>query len=103
LGFHLLSIAGGWAMPDRPQKITFAEMRDDGREGRQGGPYEPCGPNLCGYSVDAKTNLNGEKVLINMKPAQGLKWTGRIYVSVTRGSPVPGLDLRGMLWIARSG
>jgi uncharacterized small protein (DUF1192 family) len=24
-------------------------------------------------------------------------------VSVTRGSPVPGLDLRGMLWIARSG
>ena len=26
-----------------------------------------------------------------------------IFVSVTRGSPVPGLDLRGMLWIARSG
>ena len=40
---------------------------------------EPCGPNLCGYSVDAKTNLDGAKVLINMKPAQGLKWTGRIY------------------------
>jgi uncharacterized protein (DUF2147 family) len=40
---------------------------------------EPCGPNLCGYSVDAKTDLNSEKVLINMKPAQGLKWTGRIY------------------------
>ncbi|MCS4109623.1 hypothetical protein M2199_006253 [Bradyrhizobium elkanii] len=27
----------------------------------------------------------------------------QIIVSVTRGSPVPGLDLRGMLWIARSG
>ncbi|MET4790006.1 hypothetical protein ABIF64_002184 [Bradyrhizobium japonicum] len=26
-----------------------------------------------------------------------------LYVSVTTGSPVPGLDLRGMLWIARSG
>ena len=40
---------------------------------------ESCGPNLCGYSVDAQTNLNGERVLINMKPAQGLKWTGRIH------------------------
>jgi hypothetical protein len=40
---------------------------------------ELCGPNLCGYSVDAQTNLNGERVLINMKPAQGLKWTGRIH------------------------
>ena len=40
---------------------------------------EPCGPNLCGYSVDAKTNLNSEQVLINMKPAQALKWTGRIH------------------------
>jgi hypothetical protein len=28
---------------------------------------------------------------------------GAMKVSVTRGSPVPGLDLRGMLWIARSG
>jgi uncharacterized protein (DUF2147 family) len=40
---------------------------------------EQCGPNLCGYSVDAKTNLNGEQVLINMKPGQGLKWSGRIH------------------------
>jgi len=39
---------------------------------------EPCGVNLCGYSVDTKTNQNGEKVLINMKPAKD-KWTGRIY------------------------
>jgi uncharacterized protein (DUF2147 family) len=40
---------------------------------------EQCGPNLCGYSVDAKTNLNGEQVLINMKPGQALRWSGRIH------------------------
>ena len=40
---------------------------------------EQCGANLCGYSVDAKSNQNGEKVLINMKPAKDSKWTGRIY------------------------
>jgi uncharacterized protein (DUF2147 family) len=39
---------------------------------------EECGTNLCGYSVDARTNENKEKVLINMKPA-GSKWTGKIY------------------------
>ncbi len=40
---------------------------------------EQCGANLCGYSVDAKSNQNGEKVLINMKPAKDSKWTGRIF------------------------
>jgi uncharacterized protein (DUF2147 family) len=40
---------------------------------------EQCGANLCGYSVDAKSNQNGEKVLINMKPAKDSKWAGRIY------------------------
>jgi Uncharacterized protein conserved in bacteria (DUF2147) len=39
---------------------------------------EQCGANLCGYSVDAKSNLNGEQVLINMKPSKDLKWSGRI-------------------------
>ena len=39
---------------------------------------EQCGPNLCGYSVDKKSNQNGEQVLINMKPAKD-KWSGRIY------------------------
>jgi uncharacterized protein (DUF2147 family) len=38
---------------------------------------EQCGGNLCGYSVDAKSNANGEQVLINMRPGQG-KWSGRI-------------------------
>ena len=40
---------------------------------------EPCGANLCGYSVNAKTDANGDKVLINMKPVNDSKWSGRIY------------------------
>jgi uncharacterized protein (DUF2147 family) len=40
---------------------------------------EQCGANLCGYSVDAKSNQNGEKVLINMKPVKDAKWSGRIF------------------------
>jgi uncharacterized protein DUF2147 len=39
---------------------------------------EACGANLCGYSVDAKSNQNGEQVLINMKPGKDQKWNGRI-------------------------
>jgi uncharacterized protein (DUF2147 family) len=38
---------------------------------------EQCGDNLCGYSVDKKTNQNGDQVLINMKPGKD-KWSGRI-------------------------
>jgi uncharacterized protein (DUF2147 family) len=39
---------------------------------------EQCGANLCGYSVDSKSNQNGEQVLINMKPGKDAKWSGRI-------------------------
>jgi uncharacterized protein (DUF2147 family) len=39
---------------------------------------EQCGNSLCGYSVDAKSNQNGEQVLINMKPGKDSKWSGRI-------------------------
>jgi uncharacterized protein (DUF2147 family) len=39
---------------------------------------EQCGDNLCGYSVDAKSNQNGEQVLINMKPGKDSTWSGRI-------------------------
>jgi len=39
---------------------------------------EACGPNICGYSVDKKSNQNGEQVLINMKPGKD-KWSGRIF------------------------
>ena len=45
---------------------------------------EPCGPNICGYSVDKKSNQNGEQVLINMKPGKD-KWSGRI-LDPTSGS-----------------
>jgi uncharacterized protein (DUF2147 family) len=40
---------------------------------------EQCGANLCGYSVDEKSNRNGEQVLINMKPGKDAKWSGRIF------------------------
>jgi uncharacterized protein (DUF2147 family) len=40
---------------------------------------EACGSNLCGYSVDAKTNQNGEKILIDMRPVDDAKWGGRIH------------------------
>ena len=40
---------------------------------------EQCGPNLCGYSVDARSNQNGEQILINMKPTRDAKWSGRIH------------------------
>jgi uncharacterized protein (DUF2147 family) len=40
---------------------------------------EQCGANLCGYSVDAKSNANGEQVLINMRPGADRKWSGRIH------------------------
>ena len=40
---------------------------------------EQCGPNLCGYSVDKKSNRNGEQVLISMKPGKDAKWSGRIF------------------------
>jgi uncharacterized protein (DUF2147 family) len=39
---------------------------------------EQCGANLCGYSVDTKSNKNGEQVLINMSPGKDAKWSGRI-------------------------
>jgi len=45
---------------------------------------EQCGSNLCGYSVDKKSNQNGEKVLIDMKPGKD-KWSGRI-LDPTSGS-----------------
>ena len=40
---------------------------------------EQCGANLCGYSIDKKSNLNGEQVLIGMKPGKDSKWSGRIF------------------------
>jgi len=58
--------------PNSPLGIWLTEEK----EGKV--RIEQCGANLCGYSVDAKSNRNGEKVLINMKPGKDQKWSGRI-------------------------
>jgi len=59
-------------MPNSPLGLWLTEEK----EGRI--RIEQCGANLCGYSVDAKSNQNGEQVLINMKPGKDSKWSGRI-------------------------
>jgi uncharacterized protein (DUF2147 family) len=58
--------------PNSPLGIWLTEEK----EGKV--RIEQCGANLCGYSVDAKSNKNGEQVLINMKPGKDSKWSGRI-------------------------
>jgi uncharacterized protein (DUF2147 family) len=58
--------------PNSPLGIWLTEEK----EGKV--RIEQCGNNLCGYSVDSKSNQNGEQVLINMKPAKDQKWSGRI-------------------------
>jgi uncharacterized protein (DUF2147 family) len=63
--------------PNSPVGIWLTEEK----EGKV--RIEPCGDNLCGYSVDLKSNANAEQVLINMKPAKDpnkdQKWSGRIH------------------------
>jgi uncharacterized protein (DUF2147 family) len=56
---------------------------------------EQCGANLCGYSVDAKSNQNGEQVLINMKPGKDSKWSGRILDPNTGSTYDSTIALRG--------
>jgi uncharacterized protein (DUF2147 family) len=56
---------------------------------------EQCGVNLCGYSVDAKSNQNGEQVLINMKPGKDAKWSGRILDPNTGSTYDSTIALRG--------
>ncbi len=56
---------------------------------------EPCGPNLCGYSVDARSSHNGEQVLINMKPGKDAKWHGRIHDPKTGSNYDSTIALKG--------
>jgi uncharacterized protein (DUF2147 family) len=56
---------------------------------------EQCGANLCGYSVDKKSNQNGEQVLINMKPAKDAKWSGRIFDPNTGNTYDSTIAMRG--------
>jgi uncharacterized protein (DUF2147 family) len=56
---------------------------------------EQCGSNLCGYSVDPKSNQNGEQILVNMKPGQDSKWSGRIFDPNTGSSYDSTIALKG--------
>lgn len=56
---------------------------------------EPCGTNLCGYSVDAKSSEKGEQVLIDMKPGKNMKWSGRIFDPKTGSTYDSSIALRG--------
>jgi uncharacterized protein (DUF2147 family) len=56
---------------------------------------EQCGANLCGYSVDAKSNQNGEQILINMKPDKDSKWSGRIFDPNTGSTYESTIALKG--------
>ncbi len=58
--------------PNSPLGLWLTEQK----EGKV--RIEQCGASLCGYSVDAKSDQNGEQVLINMKPGKDSKWSGRI-------------------------
>ena len=64
------------AVPAAAANSPLGVWLTEEKEGRV--RIEQCGPNLCGYSVDAKSNQNGEQVLINMKPGKDSKWSGRI-------------------------
>jgi uncharacterized protein (DUF2147 family) len=62
---------------------------------------EPCGVNLCGYSVDPKSNQNGEQVLIDMKPDTNASWSGRILDRQTGSTYDSTIALKGLdrLWL----
>ncbi|MBW7968548.1 DUF2147 domain-containing protein [Bradyrhizobium sp. BR 10289] len=67
------------AAPARDPNSPLGVWLTEEKEGKV--RIEQCGNNLCGYSVDSKSNQNGEQVLINMKPGKDQKdpkWSGRI-------------------------
>jgi uncharacterized protein (DUF2147 family) len=68
--------AAAAAAPARDLNSPVGVWLTEEKEGKV--RIEPCGANLCGYSVDEKSNQNGEQVLINMKPGKDRKWSGRI-------------------------
>ncbi|TCU75333.1 uncharacterized protein (DUF2147 family) [Bradyrhizobium sp. R2.2-H] len=64
------------AAPTRDLNSPLGVWLTEEKEGKV--RIEQCGSNLCGYSVDSRSNQNGEQVLINMKPGKDQKWSGRI-------------------------
>jgi uncharacterized protein (DUF2147 family) len=57
---------------------------------------EPCGVNLCGYSVDPKSNQNGQQVLVDMKPDRNATWSGRILDPETGSTYDSTIALKGL-------
>ena len=53
--------------------------------------------------MDAKSNQNGEQVLINMKPGKDSKWSGRILDPNTGSTYDSTIALKGSDMPARSG
>jgi len=88
---------------EQPAQTAAAPIRDPGspvgiwltqeKEGKV--RIEQCGSNLCGYSVDANSNQNGEQVLINMKPDKDQQWTGRILDPSTGSTYDSTIAMRG--------
>ncbi|MGY4289094.1 uncharacterized protein (DUF2147 family) [Bradyrhizobium sp. LM2.7] len=64
------------AAPTRDLNSPLGVWLTEEKEGKV--RIEQCGTNLCGYSLDSKSNQSGEQVLINMKPGKDQKWSGRI-------------------------
>jgi uncharacterized protein (DUF2147 family) len=81
------------AAPVRDPNSPLGVWQTEEKEGKI--RIEQCGANLCGYSVDAKTNLNGEQVLINMKPGKDQKWSGRILDPNTGSTYDSSISLKG--------
>ncbi len=75
--------------PSSPVGVWFTEEK----EGKI--RIEPCGADLCGYSVDGKSNRNGEQILINMKPGRDQKWSGRIFDPTSGSTYDSTIALRG--------
>jgi uncharacterized protein (DUF2147 family) len=64
------------AAPGRDPNSPLGVWLTEEKEGKV--RIEQCGANLCGYSVNARSNQNGEQVMVNMRPGNDQKWTGRI-------------------------
>jgi uncharacterized protein (DUF2147 family) len=63
--------------PAKPASSPLGIWLTEQKEGKI--RIEPCGANLCGYSIDPKTNLNRTQILIDMKPDKDSKWSGHIF------------------------
>ena len=63
--------------PAKPANSPLGIWLTEQKEGKI--RIEPCGGNLCGYSIDPKTNLNRTQILIDMKPDKDSKWSGHIF------------------------